>query len=147
VKIIIIHIADAWRRRTVLAKIFSYGSIGVVNTGVDISVFSIIFTFAQLPLILSNVIAWVVAMSCSYAMNSKITFGRETGGTLSWRHYLRFATSGILGAIIATSVLVILSHYTNIAAAKFASIVLAFGVNFFMSQFVVFRAAAVDTKG
>jgi putative flippase GtrA len=74
-------------------------------------------------------------------MNTKITFGKETGGALSVGHYLRFAASGILGVTVATTVLVILSHYISVPIAKLASIASGFAVNFSMSHFVVFRGA------
>jgi putative flippase GtrA len=110
---ILLRIADAWHRRTVLAKLFSFASIGVVNVAVDVSVFTLSFQFLHLPLIASNIVAWLIAVTGSYAMNTKITFGRETGGALSIGRYLRFAASGIFGVIVATTVLVLLSHYTN----------------------------------
>jgi putative flippase GtrA len=72
-------------------------------------------------------------------MNTKITFGNETGGTLSFGRYLRFAASGVLGVIVTTTVLVLLSDYVSIPLAKLASIVAGFAVNFSMSHFVVFR--------
>jgi putative flippase GtrA len=52
----------------------------------------------------------------------------------------RFAASGVVGVIVATTTLVILSQYTNVFVAKFVSILAAFGFNFSMSHFVVFRA-------
>jgi putative flippase GtrA len=139
-------VTEAWRSRTVLAKLMSFASIGVLNVAVDVAVFTIAYKFLQLPLILSNVIAWAIAVTGSYAMNTKITFGRETGGTLRWNHYLRFAASGILGVIIATTTLFVLSHYTSVLIAKLSSIVAAFGTNFSMSHFVVFRSAASDPE-
>jgi putative flippase GtrA len=134
------QIAIAWRSRTIVAKLFSFAAIGVVNVAVDVTVFSIAYKLFHLPLVLSNVIAWAVAASGSYAMNTKVTLGRETGGAFSWKHYLRFAASGVLGVIVATTTLVILSHYADVFVAKFVSILAAFGVNFSMSHFVVFRA-------
>jgi putative flippase GtrA len=74
-------------------------------------VFTIALQIIHLPLVASNVVAWAVAVTGSYAMNTKITFGKETGGALSVGHYLRFAASGILGVTVATTVLVILSRY------------------------------------
>jgi putative flippase GtrA len=132
-------IADAWYRRTVLAKLFSFASIGVVNVVVDVTTFTLAFQLGHLPLVLSNVVAWIVAVSGSYAMNTKITFGRETGGLLSLRRYLSFAVSGLFGLIVATTLLVALSHYVSVPLAKLASIIAAFGVNFSISHFVVFR--------
>jgi putative flippase GtrA len=104
-------IADAWKQRTILAKLFSFASIGVINVVIDLSVFTIALQIIHLPLVASNVVAWAVAVTGSYAMNTKITFGKETGGALSVGHYLRFAASGILGVTVATTVLVILSRY------------------------------------
>jgi putative flippase GtrA len=141
---ILLEIKDAWSRRTLLAKLFSFASIGLVNVAVDVSVFTVALQFLGLPLIASNVISWLVAVTGSYTMNSKITFGRETGGALSLERYLRFAASGILGVIVATTVLVIFSRYTNVPIAKFASIVAGFGLNFCMSHFLVFRGPKVD---
>ena len=34
-------IIDAWHRRTVLAKLFSYASIGLVNVIVDVATFTV----------------------------------------------------------------------------------------------------------
>ena len=127
-----------------LAKLFSYASIGVVNVAVDVSAFTIAFKLAGLPLIPSNVVAWLVAVSGSYAMNTKITFGRETGGMYSLGRYLSFAASGIFGLVVATTILVILSHYVGVPVAKLASIITAFGVNFSVSHFIVFRTTRED---
>jgi len=120
----------------------SFASIGVVNVVVDVSVFTILIEVLNLALIPSNILSWVVAVTGSYMMNTKITFGRETGGLLSVGHYLRFAASGILGVAVGTTVLVVLSHHTTIPVAKLASIAAGFLCNFCMSNFVVFRAPA-----
>ena len=138
-QIFITHIVNAWHRRTFLAKLFSFASIGVVNVLVDVSVFTFLVQVLHVQLIPSNIFAWIIAVTGSYLMNSKITFGHETGGLLSVGRYLRFAASGILGVITATTVLVVFSSYTNIFVAKFFSIATAFVVNFCMSHFFVFR--------
>lgn len=132
-------IFDAWRRRTVLAKLISFASIGVVNVIVDVSIFTVAFKLAGLPLVLSNLVAWLVAVTGSYAMNTKITFGRETGGVYCPGRYASFAVSGIFGLVVSTTVLVILTRYVNVPLAKLASIMAAFGVNFSVSHFFVFR--------
>ena len=136
------HILSAWHRRSFLAKLFSFASIGVVNVLVDVSVFTFLVRVLEFQLIPSNILAWLIAVTGSYLMNSKITFGHETGGLLSVGRYLRFAASGVLGVIIATTVLVVFSNYTNIFVAKFASVATAFVVNFCMSHFFVFRNTA-----
>jgi putative flippase GtrA len=134
------QIAAAWRNRTIVAKLFCFALVGVLNVAVDVAVFSIAYKLFHLPLVLSNIIAWAVAVSGSYVTNTKVTFGCETGGTFSWKHYLRFVASGIVGVVVATTTLVILSRDANVFLAKFASVLAAFGFNFSMSHFVVFRA-------
>jgi putative flippase GtrA len=140
-EVILLKIAEAWYRRTVLAKLFSFASIGVVNVAVDVGAFTAAYHVLHLPLILSNIVAWLIAITGSYAMNSKITFGRETGGVLNLGKYLRFAASGILGVTVATTVLVVLSQSSDVPSAKLGSIIAAFGVNFCMSHFLVFRTS------
>lgn len=142
---IVARIAAAWHRRSLPLKMFSFASIGVVNVLVDLSIFTISIKVFHFPLIASNILAWLVAVTGSYIMNTKVTFGRETGGHLSVGHYLRFTVSGILGVVVATVVLVALSNHTNIAVAKFVSIAVGFVVNFCMSHFVVFRAPALQS--
>ena len=132
------QIAALWQSRALVIKLLSFASIGVVNTAIDVLVFTAAYKLLALPLIASNVLSWLVAVSASYAMN-KLTFGRETGGIFRSTDFVRFIGSGILGVILATTTLVILSHYTNIFAAKFLSIIGGFAVNFSMSHFVVFR--------
>jgi putative flippase GtrA len=141
---LLIKIADAWDRRILLAKLVSFASVGVVNVAVDVSVFAVAFHLLQLQLVPSNILAWIIAVTGSYAMNSKITFGRETGGALSLARYFRFAVSGILGVASATTVLVLLSPYTAVPIAKLASITVAFGLNFCMSHLIVFRVPTAD---
>ena len=142
---LLLKVVDAWYQRTTLAKLFSFASVGALNTAIDLSVFTSAFELAHLPLVASNIISWAVAVTCSYAMNSKITFSLETGGALSIKRYLRFAASGIFGMVVATAVLVVLTRYVNIPTAKLASIVVGFGVNFSMSHFLVFRNGKLNS--
>lgn len=138
------QIAAAWRNRAIAIKLMAFASIGILNTAIDVSVFTVAYKFLAMPLIPANVLSWLIAVSGSYAMNTKITFGRETGGTLSYNRYLRFVASGVLGVIVATTILVFASQFTDIFAAKLFSLAAAFAVNFSMSHFVVFRAATPD---
>jgi putative flippase GtrA len=133
------QILPVWQRRALVIKLLSFASIGVMNTVIDVLVFTAAYKLLALPLIASNVMSWFVAVSASYAMNSKVTFGRETGGIFRIKDFVRFAGSGIFAVIVATTTLVIVSHYTNIFAAKFLSMMGSFAVNFSMAHFVIFR--------
>jgi putative flippase GtrA len=146
----------------VLRKAISFALIGVVNVAVDTSVFLLTYSYLRSPaaslrpldalaqwcactsrdtlvLITANVMAWVVAVSGSYVMNSFITFAAESGRRLRWLDYGTFVASGILGAIANTTALVVAAQFMPVLPAKGCAILTAFAVNFSMSHFVVFR--------
>jgi putative flippase GtrA len=137
------HLLDrlvaAWHRREWALKAISFALVGVVNTLIDLGVFLLAYNWLGLPLVLCNVFAWAVAVSCSYTMNTFTTFGPESGRKLRLRDYLTFVASGIAGVVAATSTLVLLSIYLPVLSAKLISILVAFVVNFSLSHFVVFR--------
>ena len=96
-----LRLATSWRQRTVTLKAASFALVGVVNTIVDFGVFLLAREFFRLPffidwfdrlaeacrcgaaeklaLIPANVVAWAVAVSGSYVLNSLITFSAESG--------------------------------------------------------------------
>jgi putative flippase GtrA len=153
-----------------LRKAISFALIGVVNVLIDTSVFLLAYSYlrshqaalrpldalAQLcacanrdtfVLVTANVMAWVVAVSGSYAMNSFITFAVESGRRLRWRDYGTFVASGILGATASTTALVVAAHFMPVLPAKGCAILTAFVVNFSMSHFVVFRPSRKTVGG
>jgi putative flippase GtrA len=132
----------AWHARAVTLKAASFAVVGVVNTLVDYGVFLLGYYVVTLPLIPANVLAWAVAVSGSYVMNSFVTFAAESGRRLSWRAYGAFAASGIAGVIVNTATLVIASRFMPVPAAKVLAIAASFAVNFSLSHFVVFRRRA-----
>ena len=151
-----------------LRKAISFALIGVVNVLIDTSIFLLAYAYLRshpvalrpldalaqwctctspdtLVLITANVVAWAVAVSGSYAMNSFITFAAESGRQLRWLDYGTFVASGILGVIANTTALVIAAHFMPVLPAKGCAILTAFAVNFSMSHFVVFRPRRQET--
>jgi putative flippase GtrA len=166
------QLAHAIKARIVLLrKAVSFGLIGVINTAVDYAVFvvavkllentaidySVLIAGVKLPgmhLVLSNVLSWSVAISGSYALNSFFTFAAESGRKLTWRRYVTFAASGILGLIANTTTLLVAAALlepmlpsVNVYVAKLLSIGVSFVVNFSMSHFVVFRPRTRPASG
>jgi putative flippase GtrA len=138
----------AWHERAIVLKAASFGAIGVLNTAIDFGVFWTAVQKFAVAIIPANVLAWLVAVSASYVMNSFITFARESGRELSWRAYLTFAASGIAGLIANTATLVVALSFMpllmadadyQLAASKGIAILVSFLVNFSLSHFVVFR--------
>jgi putative flippase GtrA len=134
------RLVRAWRARAVSLKAVSFAVVGMVNTLVDLGVFLVAYNLLDLPLVPANVMAWLVAVSGSYVMNSCITFAAESGGRLAWRPYGAFVASGVAGVITNTVTLVVLSYWMPVLAAKLIAILASFAVNFSLSHFVVFRA-------
>jgi putative flippase GtrA len=146
-----------------LRKAVSFALIGVLNVGVDSSVFFCL-TWSDvlrpplamvasgcgcispdvLVLAVANVAAWAVAVTGSYFMNSFFTFAAESGRQFRWRDYRTFAASGILGVVASTTALLAAKLVMPLIPAKGCAILTAFAVNFCMSHFVVFRAQRAE---
>ena len=88
-------------------------------------------------------LAWTVAVSGSYVMNSFITFAAEAGRQLTLKAYLGFVVSQVLGLIAATTTLVLAAMIMPVLYAKLLAIAASFLVNFSISHFVVFRKPKV----
>ena len=133
------RLEQAWRERAISLKALSFAVVGVVNTLIDLGVFLAAYNLFNVPLIPANVLAWLVAVSGSYVMNSFVTFAAESGRELTWRAYGAFVVSGIAGVITNTATLVVASYWIPVLAAKLIAILASFLVNFSLSHFVVFR--------
>jgi putative flippase GtrA len=132
-----------------LRKAVSFALVGVVNAGVDFTIFWIGAQKFGLPLVVANIASWVVAVAGSYVMNSMFTFAAESGRKLGWRAYFTFMASGLVGLVANTATLLIVANHLaplvigdptwQLAAGKLCSIGASFVVNFSLSHFVVFR--------
>ena len=87
----------AWHERAIVLKAMSFAAVGVVNAAVDFAVFSFAYYYLGLPIVTANVMAWLVAVSGSYVMNSLTTFARESGRELRAKAYFTFVISQVAG--------------------------------------------------
>jgi putative flippase GtrA len=133
------RLQEAWRERTFALKALSFGLVGLVNLVVDFGVFSIGYFHLGLSIIVANVLAWTIAVSNSYVMNSLTTFAAESGRQLRLRDYGTFALSQVGGLITNTTVVVLGAYFIPVLLAKLLAIVAGFLVNFSLSHFIVFR--------
>lgn len=145
---LIVRIRAAWQERVLVLKAASFAAVGLVNTLIDFCVFWILVQYFAAPLVPANVLSWLVAITNSYVMNSRITFARESGRRLRWRAYGTFLGAGLAGLVVNTTTLVvavgmmprlIADPVHQLAAAKLCAILASFAVNFSLSHFVVFR--------
>jgi putative flippase GtrA len=135
------RLAVAWHERAVALKAVSFAMVGLVNSAVDFGVFAFAYYYLLLPIVVANSMAWVVAVTGSYVLNSTITFAAESGRRLALKHYFGFAFSQFAGFLANTATvwcLVTLAHVPA-WAAKVAAILVSFAVNFSLSHFLVFK--------
>jgi putative flippase GtrA len=138
---IVTRLDKAWHERAVALKALSFGLVGLVNSAVDFGVFSFAYYYLGLPIIAANTMAWVIAVTSSYVLNSTITFAAESGRKLGVKRYFGFALSQAAGFLANTATVWCLVELAHIPAwaAKVAAIAVSFVVNFSLSHFVVFK--------
>jgi putative flippase GtrA len=137
----------AWRERPVGIKLLSFAAVGAVNTLVDLGVFSLAYFYFDVPLVLSNVLAWSCAVTGSYVLNTLTTFARESGRTLNFQIYVRFVLSQVAGLVANTATIVAMSYFMPVLVGKLFAIGVSFLVNFALSHFVVFPGRIVSEPG
>jgi putative flippase GtrA len=139
---IIDRLAVAWHERAIALKAISFGLVGIINSAVDFAVFSFAYYYLAWPIIVANSLAWVIAVTGSYVLNSTITFAHESGRKLSPRSYFGFALSQVAGFFANTGTVWCLVELFHVPAwaAKVVAIGVSFAVNFSLSHFMVFRA-------
>ena len=125
--------------RTILVKAVSFAMIGLVNTGIDFGVFTFTYYYFGWHIFVANPIAWLMAVSNSYILNSMITFAAETGRRLSVKAYITFILSQVGGLIANTTTVFVLSYFIPAWMAKIPAIGASFIVDFTLSNLVVFR--------
>ena len=141
------RLAGAWQERAVALKALSFGLVGLVNSAVDFGVFSLAYYLVGLPIILANIVAWAVAVSGSYVMNSLTTFAHESGRELRLKAYAGFALSQMAGLVANTTTVFVASYFMPVLVGKLFAIGASFLVNFSLSHFIVFRKRPDAARG
>jgi putative flippase GtrA len=97
-----------------------------------------------LSIVAANMLSWAVAVTCSYFLNSRITFSIDSHRELSFRTYLTFVLAQVAGFAANTATVVIASHFMPVLLGKVLATGASFMVNFSLSHFVVFRRPTAD---
>lgn len=124
----------------VRTKAVLFALVGVVNASVDFCVFAFFHLYLGVDLVTSNVLAWLVAVSGSYVINTNVTFAAESGRILRLRDYFGFAASQVAGLLANTATVLVASYAVPVLVAKLLAIGASFVVNFSLTHLVVFPA-------
>lgn len=117
-------------------QLLRFGAVGIANTAIDLAAFSLLLQVIDAPLV-ANLLAWVVAVSFSFAANSLWTFAdersRKVGGSL-----LRFVSLGALISLGVSSLnLYVLADTIGVWPAKIIGVVLAAALNFLAARWSI----------
>jgi len=129
----------AWHDRGAVLKAMSFAAVGLVNAAVDLGIFSFAYYGLELPIVTANVMAWMVAVSGSYVMNSLTTFARESNRELRAKAYFTFLLAQTAGLVANTTTVLVASYFMPVLLGKVLALGASFLVNFSLSHFVVFR--------
>ena len=122
-----------------VGQIVRFGVIGVINFGLDAVVFFLALATITNSLLVANIIAWLVAVSSSYVLNTRFTFAAHAS-PYSVRAWAVFALSQVGGLVANTAVVLIAAPYMPLVAAKVLAVLAGFAVNFVLARFVIFRS-------
>jgi putative flippase GtrA len=134
-----LRLLRAAHNRALRRKAAIFAAIGTVNFAVDFGLFSFAYYRLGLPIITANVLAWSVAVSGSYVLNSLITFAAESGRQLRLKDYVTFVVSQVGGLMANTATVFVASFFMPVLLGKALAIGASFLVNFALTHFVVFR--------
>jgi putative flippase GtrA len=120
-----------------MAAMLKFGLVGLLNTGVDFAVFTVL-TLWDVPLLIAQCISYACGVLNSFIMNRTWTFQRS--GQLTGQ-LIRFSSLSLLMLLITYGLLVWLNHYFGwpILISKISASGMCLIVNFAGSRLWVFK--------
>lgn len=130
--------------RDSLRSFIIFGLVGIVNTGVDIGVFTLL-TWWQLPWLAAQIIAYGCGVLNSFLMNRKWTFKQQ--GALT-KGLLRFVLLNLVTLAVTSTCMLLLHEHLGISLwlSKGAVTLLGVVLNFAGSRLWVFRTERVQVN-
>jgi len=122
-----------------LWRMARFGIVGVINTGVDIRVFSLLYFVAGVPLLVANTAAYLVAVTGSFFLNKNWTFAGSRQQGRTERQYMLFVVLGLGGLALSNLVVWSCSQVVTEIVSKLFAVVVLFIWNFGTSRLIVFR--------
>ena len=116
-----------------------YAIVGVINTLVDLGVYSLVLFLSGIPT-LSQIVGYASGILCSFCLNRGVTFKEENGGS-PLLQFLRFLlVNGVTLGISVLGIRFLTEHWTMSGyLAKLPITVVTFVVNYLGYKILVFR--------
>ncbi|MFC3127050.1 GtrA family protein [Pseudoroseomonas globiformis] len=118
-----------------------FAGVGVLNTLIDLAVFTLLLTLAQVPPLAANTVSYAAGALNSYLMNGRVTFRARGVRLASWRRASRFAAVNLACLLVSLASLALLSHLMPVLAAKLGSVLATFAFGFVLNSLLVYGSA------
>lgn len=117
-----------------------FAVVGVLNTGVDIAAFSLLFYVFETRLLVANSIGYLAGVSHSFVLNKYWTFEDTRHLGRVHRQFPLFLALGLIGLGLSNGFVWLFSSYVPEIAAKLMSVGILFLWNYGTSRIIVFSA-------
>lgn len=131
--------------RMKLLEITRFAAVGLINTGIDMAVFSIALFWLGINLVIANTIAYSVAIINSYLMNKYWTFAGRSASNISTREFILFLFFNLGGLALSNVTVFLLAKYVVPLIAKLGAVGVTFIWNYLTIRKFVFRSAGSTT--
>jgi putative flippase GtrA len=111
-------------------RIATFVGIGAVNTVIDISAFAVLYSVAGLDVVSSNVLAFLFAVTNSYALNFLITFADRHSRRGTLRSLAGFLCVAAVAMGVSTAIVYLTSMLTHPLIAKLIATAASTAINY-----------------
>lgn len=125
---------------TDLRQVAKFAVVGVINTAVDIAIFSALVFLLDWGLIAANTVAFCAAVINSYALNALWTFRGNHGARKPLTRLNLFILVSVVGLAISNLMVWLFADALGAIGAKLVAVVASFVWNFGASRKFVFTA-------
>ena len=130
------HPATAIRRLKDLRQAARFGTIGVLNTGLDLGLFLLLTRGAYLQPVIASTFSYGAGMACSFCLNRTWTFRGSAAGPSG--QFARFVALNFTLLTIGNAALALLLMIMPALPAKLVVVMASFPVSFLLSKNLVF---------
>jgi putative flippase GtrA len=133
------------RFSTLLVKAGQYGIVSVINSLVDLAVFSALTALVQLAPATANIFSYGSGTVCGFVLNRVWTFRRSTGAP--GVQFVKFVAVNLAALVISTVAVGLMAMVMPAIVAKLLSFPITFAWNFGLSHIWVFKSRRMDGAG
>ncbi len=124
-----------------VARIFKFSIVGVINTSIDLSIFTFLVHIIMWEVLPANIVSYSIGVFNSFIMNKHWTFQDRTHLSSSLGSFVRFALINVSSLIISSGVVYLLALYFSAILAKVSSICVVFIWNYSLTRLFVFKTS------